>query len=48
MVISQPIHSSSWAYERAKELVKNLITELTLIDDSIYDSLVNVVEENTK
>lgn len=48
LAISQPIHSSDWAYNRAKELCDKFDIELTVIDQTeIFDSLVNIVEKNT-
>jgi len=48
LVLSQPIHSSDWAYIRAKELCDKFNIELTVIDQTdIFDNLVNIVEENT-
>ena len=47
LVLSQPIHSSEWAYNRAKELCDKLNIELTVIDQtSIFDNLINIVEKN--
>tara|TARA_R110002074_G_scaffold132808_3_gene276364 strand:+ start:4155 stop:5012 length:858 start_codon:yes stop_codon:yes gene_type:complete len=48
LAISQPIHSSDWAYNRAKELCDKFNIELTVIDQTeIFDNLVNVVEANS-
>ena len=39
--ISQPIHSSQWAYDRAAECAKAFGVELVVIDQtSVFDSLV--------
>lgn len=39
--ISQPIHSSQWAYDRAMECGKALCVEMVVIDQSsVFDSLV--------
>ena len=39
--ISQPIHSSQWAYDRAMECGKALGVEMVVIDQSsVFDSLV--------
>ena len=48
LAINQPIHSSDWAYRRAKELCEKFKIELTVIDQTeIFDNLVNVIEKNT-
>lgn len=39
--ISQPIHSSAWAYNRAMECGKALGVEIIVVDQtSVFDSLV--------
>lgn len=39
--ISQPIHSSQWAYERAMECGKALGVDMVVVDQtSVFDSLV--------
>lgn len=39
--ISQPIHSSQWAYDRAMECGKALGVDMVVVDQtSIFDSLV--------
>ena len=50
--ISQPIHSSQWAYDRAMECGKALGVEMIVVDQSgVFDSLVfllhcdHIVEE---
>lgn len=48
LAINQPIHSSDWAYRRAKELCEKFNIELTVIDQTeIFDNLVNVIEKKT-
>ena len=42
--ISQPIHSSQWAYDRAMECGKALGVEMIVVDQSsVFDSLVFVL-----
>ncbi|KAK8811830.1 hypothetical protein WA538_000722 [Blastocystis sp. DL] len=44
--ISQPIHSSQWAYDRAMECGKALGVEMVVIDQSsVFDSLKKLVDE---
>ena len=39
--ISQPIHSSQWAYDRAMECGKALGVDMVVVDQtSVFDSLV--------
>mmetsp|Transcript_30483 Transcript_30483/g.76523 ORF Transcript_30483/g.76523 Transcript_30483/m.76523 type:complete len:302 (-) Transcript_30483:187-1092(-) len=48
MPVSQPIHSSGWALERAQECADKFATKLTIVDQSqIFDQLVALVEGAT-
>ena len=48
MALSQPIHSSDWALQRAKELCNSLDLPLTVIDQTdIHKTLVNTFTEAT-
>ncbi|KAK8802670.1 hypothetical protein WA171_006346 [Blastocystis sp. BT1] len=45
--ISQPIHSSQWAYDRAAECAKAFGVELVVIDQtSVFDSLKKIVDDS--
>jgi len=46
MVVSQPIHSSNWALERAQELCKKMEVELIVVDQTSYHSM--LTEQITK
>ena len=46
--INQPIHSSDWALNRAKEVCKKFNIELKVIDQTkIYNNLVDIISEST-
>lgn len=48
MALSQPIHSSDWALQRAQELCDTLDLPLTVIDQTeIHKTLVNIFEKST-
>ena len=48
LVLSQPIHSSKWAYNRAKELCDKYGLKLTVIDQTdIYNNLIKKIKKNT-
>ena len=45
IAISQPIHSSSWAFNRADECAKNMNVEMITIDQTfIYDELKGLID----
>lgn len=49
MAINQPIKSSNWALERAKELCDKFDIKLTIVDQSkIFEKIENIVYESTK
>eukprot|EP00483_Globobulimina_turgida_P001284 UN01286 len=46
LAISQPIHSSQWAYDRAHEAAKKLQCDIITIDQTeIYDSLKTLIDK---
>jgi NAD+ synthase (glutamine-hydrolysing) len=46
--INQPIHSSAWALDRAKELCKKMDIELKVIDQTeLYDNVTKLVDSAT-
>ena len=46
--INQPIHSSKWALERAKQLCEKMNVELKVIDQTeVFDNLTELVYEST-
>ena len=48
LAISQPIHSSGWAFDRANECAKAFNVEMITIDQTpIYDELKKVIDSNT-
>ena len=48
MALSQPIHSSDWAFNRANELCRSFDVPLTVINQTdIHKTLVNIFEEST-